>query len=349
MGTFDSLKYILTQSALDDLCEKYYIADALHPELPGPNARIRRSTTGKIGLSVIAAAKISHFEILCCVHGFVPTVGNFRSGKTLRKYSPSALDEFNAEVCDFLEENPALFKKFSEAFLRLVGISRYYTLDENYMDFFAFIHHVDPTKVNVGERETREGEVLLLELTKDRVVSLTGVYDRGDAATAGVGNDDVNEGNDDAAAMENTEQSGHVSTLAAEIGATVAATVPFVTSFVTPTPEHEGGEYADSVFAANVQTKRPAERFVISSDTPHDSNANAVDDEVSSVVRSTVPRSTIPVPAVLTTTVATTVVADSTSEGNVDPDAAGPSQPAGNDISSKSFYVSLDMDSEALR
>ncbi|GKE04948.1 hypothetical protein Tco_1396966, partial [Tanacetum coccineum] len=126
-------------------------------------------------LSVIAAAKISHFEILCCVHGFVPTVGNFRrfyvnshskgwmsfskrsdhvavcytkpldslkkwndrffwvdasvfplavswhSGKTLRKYSPSALDEFNAEVCDFLEENPALFKKFSEAFLRLVG------------------------------------------------------------------------------------------------------------------------------------------------------------------------------------------------------------------------------------
>ncbi|GJY57448.1 hypothetical protein Tco_0456563, partial [Tanacetum coccineum] len=151
------------------------------------------------------------------------------------------------------------------------------------------------------------------------------------------------------------------------VGATTATTIPLVTSSVALIPEHEGGEYADSVFAANVRTRRPTERFVISSDT-HDSNANAVDDEVSSVVRSTAPSSTILIPDILTTTVATTVVtgtsiprprdvneathasifADSTSAGNVDPDAAGPSQPSGNDITSESFYVSLDMDSEAL-
>ncbi|GKG51066.1 hypothetical protein Tco_0539190, partial [Tanacetum coccineum] len=40
------------------------------------------------------------------------------------------------------------------------------------------------------------------------------------------------------------------STLAAEIGVTTAATVPFVTSSVTPTPEHEGGGNADSVSTA---------------------------------------------------------------------------------------------------
>nr|GFA89860.1 hypothetical protein [Tanacetum cinerariifolium] len=288
--------------------------------------------------------------------------------------------------------------------------------EEAYMDLFVFIYHADPTKVKVGEREIREGEVPLLELTKYRVVLLAGVYDQGNAAAVGVGNDDVNEGSDDDAATKNTEHSGHVvrlggikiladdeaqalvadkpkkfrkrktikgagssgispkklrgnhgtsgdagaitarkslaalqdlldkSTLAAEIGVTAAATVPFVTSCVTPTPGHEGGEDADSVSAADVRTKRPTERC-------------------------TVPTSSVLIPAILTAVVATSVVAgtsilqpkevneptrasifvDSTSMGNVDSDAVGPSQPAGNDISSKSFYVSLDMDFEALR
>ncbi|GKD67838.1 hypothetical protein Tco_1321928, partial [Tanacetum coccineum] len=133
-------------------------------------------------------------------------------------------------------------------------------------------------------------------------------------------------------------------TLAAEVDATTAATIPLVTSSVAPIPEHEGGEYADSVSVANVQTRRPAKR-------------------------STVPSSTIPIPAILTTTVSTIVAmgtsisrprdvneathasifADSTSAGNVDPNVAGPSQQSGNDISPESFYVSLDMDSETLR
>nr|GEV35284.1 transposase (putative), gypsy type [Tanacetum cinerariifolium] len=407
MGTIDSLKFVLTQSALNDLCEKNYIPNAVYPELPGLNARIRRSPTSKINLSVIAAAKISHFEILCCVHGFVPTVDAFvfpldvpwHSGKTLRKDPPPTPDEFSTEVCDFLIDNPTLFKKFLKAFLYLVGISRYYTLDENYyptfwddkdkdMDLFAFIHHADPTKVKVGEREIREGEVPLLELTKDRVVPLAGVDDRGNAAAVGNGNDDVNEGSDDVTAMKNTEQSGHVvrlggieiladdeaqalvadktkkfrkrktadgaggsrlppkklredhntsgdagaitagkslaalqdlldkSILAAKISATSTATVPFDTSSVTTTPEHEGGKDADSVFAANVRTKCPAER-------------------------STVSRSTVPILVILTAAVATSVVAGTS--------ISQPREPASNDISSKSFYVSLDMDSEALR
>ncbi|GKB94387.1 hypothetical protein Tco_0980524, partial [Tanacetum coccineum] len=58
------------------LVRSFHIPKRCSP-LPGRNNRIRNSPTGKISLSVITAAKVSHFEILCRVHGFVPTVGNF--------------------------------------------------------------------------------------------------------------------------------------------------------------------------------------------------------------------------------------------------------------------------------
>nr|GFB66787.1 hypothetical protein [Tanacetum cinerariifolium] len=40
------------------------------------------------------------------------------------------------------------------------------------MDLFAFIHHVDPTKVWIGERQIEEGHVLLLDSNKGRVILL---------------------------------------------------------------------------------------------------------------------------------------------------------------------------------
>ncbi|GKC67461.1 hypothetical protein Tco_1100059 [Tanacetum coccineum] len=345
----------------------------------------------------------------------------WHTNKTLRKDPPPLATEYNANICDYLATNPAPFKKFLEPFLYFVGISWNYTLDEGcyptfwddedeggcllLMDLFAFIHHEDPTKVKIGEREVREGEVLLLEMTRGRVVPLTGVNNQGGAAAQGVGDETTNKGSGGVATANQSEESSSIvrldgidievdakaqaliadkpkkvaststsrkslvalqdlldkSTLATKIGVTATATVPFVTSFVTPTPEHEGGEYANSISRGNIQTKRPAERFVISSDTSHDSNANAIDDKVSSVFMSTVLD-----PVVLTTAIATTVVAntsipqpkdvnepthasifaDSTFAGNVDPNVVGPSQAAGNDVSFESFYVLLDMDFE---
>ncbi|GKB47213.1 hypothetical protein Tco_0897966, partial [Tanacetum coccineum] len=85
------------------------------------------------------------------------------------------------------------------------------------------------------------------------------------------------------------------STLAIEVGVTAAATMLFVTSFVTLMPEHA---------------------------------------EVSSFDRSSVP----PVP-VMTTAVATIATAD----------VASPSQPAGTELSTNTFYVSQEMDSETLQ
>ncbi|GKG30521.1 hypothetical protein Tco_0423009, partial [Tanacetum coccineum] len=61
------------------------------------------------------------------------------------------------------------------------------------------IHHTNPTKVRIGDREVGEGEVPLLELTRGRVVPLPSVNDQGDANIQGVGDDDVNEESGDAA------------------------------------------------------------------------------------------------------------------------------------------------------
>ncbi|GJX17002.1 hypothetical protein Tco_0217834 [Tanacetum coccineum] len=133
------------------------------------------------------------------------------------------------------------------------------------------------------------------------------------------------------------------STLDVEIGATAAANVTFVTSSVTLIPEREGDGHTDSVFGLNLQTRHPAERFVIFSDFSHHSSTNAAGDEVTYIVRSSAPP-----PPVMTVVVAATVVvgtsfapalgagtepvhasifADSASPSAARPDTAGPSHP----------------------
>nr|GEX19001.1 hypothetical protein [Tanacetum cinerariifolium] len=259
MGTNDSMKSVLTQSALYALCEKYYIPDAVHPQLPGRNDKIHNSPT--------------------------PTE----------------------------------------------------------MDLFALIQHADPTKVRIEERKAREGEALLLELTRVVLFHSQGVvllskleglilrWMLGLRPLLLISQRNATAGKSLAALQDLLDKS----TLAAKIGVTAAATIPF--------------------------TKHPAERFVIFSDTPHDSSANVVDDEVSLVVRSIVPDPTVLTTAIATTVVANTSVpslkggdeparasifADSTSAGTIRLEVTRPSQPADTDPTTDSFYVSLDMDSE---
>ncbi|GJR07118.1 hypothetical protein Tco_0530102 [Tanacetum coccineum] len=348
-GTIDSIKSILTQSALDALCEKFYIPNIVHPELPGRNDRIHPYPTP---------------------------------------------DEFDADVCNFLVDNPASFWKFPKPFLCFVGISRYYDLDENCyptiwddddeggMDLFAFIHHADPTKVRTGEKEVRDGEVSLLELTRGRIVPLTGVDEQenqNEVVQDEVGGIDIAADDEIQAivvekpkrvrkkrkAADGASGSGLPpkklrENHAVEVGATTAATVPFVTSFVTLTPEREDGGHADSITGPNLRTQLAAGRFVVLSDSSHHSSTNDAGDEVTSVV---------PDPAIFTTAVATTVVADtfapvhrtgpepvphsifgdSASTGEANPDTTGPSHPAGTEVSSDTFFVVRDMDVETLQ
>ncbi|GKA86100.1 hypothetical protein Tco_0807811 [Tanacetum coccineum] len=81
MSTITDIKSVLTQKNFDVLCRKFHIPEEVHPQLPTPDQTIHDKPEGKIGiytryfrinfsqLSVIGAAKVSHFEILCC-NGF---------------------------------------------------------------------------------------------------------------------------------------------------------------------------------------------------------------------------------------------------------------------------------------
>nr|GEY27480.1 reverse transcriptase domain-containing protein [Tanacetum cinerariifolium] len=86
------------------------------------------------------------------------------------------------------------------------------------------------------------------------------------------------------------------------------STLPFVTSFVSVTPEHDDKSPADSVIELNLRTIGAPQRFVISSDSSHHSGANIVEAEVDSIVMSSTP-------AIATvTTVTAAVDADTTAD-----------------------------------
>ncbi|GKA61393.1 hypothetical protein Tco_0760800, partial [Tanacetum coccineum] len=224
--------------------------------------------------------------------------------------------------CDFLATHTALFRKFPEPFLCLVGISRYYELDENVYPVFltdddeggCSLFASYPTKIRIGEKQIEEGQtsfMLLCCLPGASVIpTLAGVNDQGNQ------NDDIQ---DDGAHVGKRrggcwrrisaffhfppkklrEGTSGVSTggksvvalqsllerntLVVEVGVTAVSTVPFVTSFVTLTLEREGGECTDSVTGPNLRTQHPAKR------------------------------SLVPDPLIMTTVVATTVVADTSS------------------------------------
>ncbi|GKA94771.1 hypothetical protein Tco_0816809 [Tanacetum coccineum] len=323
------------------------------------------------------------------------------NSKALEEIShPMSLD-FDPEVCNFLADNPAPFRKFPKPFLCFVGISRYYDLDENCyptfwddedeeMDLFAFIYYADLTKVRIGEKEVIEREVPLLELTAGRVVPLACVdapENQNEVAQDAGADVEGNGGTGDGATVaSHTEEGGHVvelggidisandeaqaivankpkklredhgtvggvgastggkslvavqelfehSTLNVDVGVTAAATVPFVTSFVTPIPEREEGGYTDSVTGPNLPTQPATERFVVLSDSSNHSSTNVASDEVTSVVRSSMPP-----PPVLTAAIATAVTFGATS-------ALVGELGTGQD----NFYVSQEMDSEMLR
>ncbi|GKC43480.1 hypothetical protein Tco_1061202 [Tanacetum coccineum] len=109
--TIRDIKSKLNKKALDALCTKYHIPACVHPSLPRPDKNILQSPDGNIGvytrffdfanyliplsqflvdvldhfhthlsqLSVFREAKVSHFEILCRIHGFQPSVNCFRT------------------------------------------------------------------------------------------------------------------------------------------------------------------------------------------------------------------------------------------------------------------------------
>ncbi|GJV71193.1 hypothetical protein Tco_1491188 [Tanacetum coccineum] len=265
-GTIDSVKSILTQSALDALCEKYYILDVVHPELLGRNDRIRNSP---IGEREVAEGEVSLVQL---TRGrVVPLAGvNDRGSVNVQGASDDDVNEGDGDVAEANQTEKG------EHVVDVGGID--VVVDDEVQAIVAD----KPQRVR-KKRKAADG------------ASGSGLPPkklREDHGTSGIS---TNTSEKSIVVLQRLLES---STLPVEVGVTAAATVPFVTSSVTP----------DSIFGTGLRTRHPTERFVISSDSSHDLNENDTDDEVTSIVRSSMPH-----PLVLTAIVSTTIIAGATS------------------------------------
>ncbi|GJW75317.1 hypothetical protein Tco_0134687 [Tanacetum coccineum] len=242
MSTITDIKSVLTQKNLDALCRKFHIPEELsvigvakvsHFEILcrvhniEPTVGLFRCFyTHFKNKGWISFCKRTEGSPVCYtkpidslknwnnrffwVDSFAcPALFRWHTDKSVSKDPPPKPTDFNAEHYAMLVAHPAPFRKFPEVFLCLVGISRYYPLDdETYpsfrdendeggcwslyivfssllavfvphylfsfavMDLSAFINVADPTLVKVVERERVEGEAKLLETTVGRTVPL---------------------------------------------------------------------------------------------------------------------------------------------------------------------------------
>ncbi|GJT19045.1 hypothetical protein Tco_0877751, partial [Tanacetum coccineum] len=128
--------------------------------------------------------------------------------------------------------------------------------------------------------------------------------------------------------------------LNAEVRGERILTLPFVTSSVSATPEHENENLANSVTGPNLRTISAPQRFFISSDSSHHSGANIAKTEVDSIVRSftpiiaTVVTATVDVAATAKETYVKPSLfgAGSSSAGGTDPTPGGFSDVSGSDF-----------------
>ncbi|GJY81600.1 hypothetical protein Tco_0494351 [Tanacetum coccineum] len=214
IGSITDIKSALTEKALQMFCKTYHIPNEVHPQLPNLDQTIHEMPTGKIDttafiypsypLSVrpkyLILSKCPGNDAVCYtkpldslknwndrffwVDAFAcPASFPWNTSKSVPKDPFPKSSEFNAEHYATLVAHPALFHKYPEPFLCLVGISRYYTLDENTypqflhdddeeMDLISFIRTADPTKVRIGERQHSKDEPKLLDTTVGRTVPL---------------------------------------------------------------------------------------------------------------------------------------------------------------------------------
>ncbi|GJV30506.1 hypothetical protein Tco_1386954 [Tanacetum coccineum] len=170
------------------------------------------------------------------------------------------------------------------------------------MDLLAFIRTTDLTKVKVGERQRAEDEPRLLYSTVRRVVplllvapartegeleaSVDKLFDEGGSGKKTVV---VDAGGSSHPTKKLKEDHETPSETSVAVRGEVIRTLPFVTSSVSSTPEHEDGNQTNSVAGTNIRTVCAPQRFVISSDSSHHSGANVVEDEVDSLIRSSAP------------------------------------------------------------
>nr|GEV45245.1 hypothetical protein [Tanacetum cinerariifolium] len=255
--------------------------------------------------------------------------------KILSKDPPPKLSQYGTKACDFLRTHTSPFRKFPEPFLCLVGIIRYYTLDENViqrfgmmkrveMDLSAFIRHSDPTKVRIRERDLAKREEHSVERDDDVLEEI------------------VAKGASEVVA-EKTKKKRKRKSLATtrELvpdGSSVPSGVTRPPTVVSVSPRPDDGP-TDSVSGPNLRTCPPALRSLAK-------DAHVPTVAVTTTV--TANASIVPPPMVRVVSKNLEIVANSTSTGGVNANVAGTSKLNELVDSSDSFYASQDLDSDTL-
>ncbi|GKC24840.1 hypothetical protein Tco_1026990, partial [Tanacetum coccineum] len=132
--------------------------------------------------------------------------------------------------------------------------------------------------------------------------------------------------------------------------------LPFVTSFVSTTPECEDERHTDALAGANLQTVTAPQRFVIFSDSSHHSGTHIAETEADSLIRSSAlamtTATTVTVTAGAATVVKETVVkpslfaTGSSSVGGTEPIPVGFSDLTGSDFLVGDILTVIDPDSD---
>nr|GEV21830.1 putative transposase (putative), gypsy type [Tanacetum cinerariifolium] len=219
--------------------------------------------------------------------------------------------EFSADDYAVLVAHLALFWKFSEPFLCLIGMSHSYTLDEDTyptflyddgteMDLFAFIQVADPTKVKVREREHPEEEARLFDSTVGRLILLLPVSQtRSEKAKTRIVTEVRSVVDENVVAKRPkrphkkrqvvTDASGSSHPPKKLRGTTeILVRTLLVVNLLSATPEHESGVPTISIIGLNIRTIGASERFIISLDSSYHSSTNASGAEGDSIIRSAV-------------------------------------------------------------
>nr|GEW88767.1 hypothetical protein [Tanacetum cinerariifolium] len=200
--------------ALDAFCNTFHIPEEVHPVLPNQDDTMHERPAGKLGCT-LDFLTLPNLDDFACPASFP-----WHTAKHVIRDPASVATDINAQDYATVVAHPFSFRKFPEAFLCFVGLSRHYTLDEDtyprfvhkngergclilclcyafygfvvllltiilfrtYMDLFTFIHAPDPTKVRVVEREREVDEPRLLDTTVGHTVPLLSVApDRADS------------------------------------------------------------------------------------------------------------------------------------------------------------------------
>nr|GFA07212.1 hypothetical protein [Tanacetum cinerariifolium] len=380
MGTIDSVKSILTQSALDAMCEKYYIHNVVHHELLDRNDRICNSPTFKTEMDLFAfithadptKVQIGEREMSmsgCCDDdvndgdGDVAEVNKTKQGASGSGLPPKKLREDHStfDICaNKGGKSVTTLQSLLERSTLSVEVSVAAVTTVPFVTSSVTPDSISGTGLRTRHPAKRSSMPLHPVLTAAIATTITAGWltpsssllpfqmdlfafiTHADPTKVQIGEREMSMSGccDD----DVNDGDGDVAEVnKTKQGASGSGLPPkkLREDHITfDIGANKGGKSVTTLQSLLERTKR----FVISLDSSHDLNVNATYDEVTFVIRSF-----MPLHPVLTAAIATTITAGATFASAPGSDVVGPSQPVGTKLSAESFYISQDMDHETLR